>query len=73
MSVIPFGLIGAVVGHAVLDTTISMISIIGCISLAGVVVNDSLIMDFVNRKTRDGLDDSMASIEAGAERFGRSC
>ncbi len=70
MSVIPFGLIGAVVGHAVLDTTISMISIIGCISLAGVVVNDSLIMvDFVNRKTRDGLDDSMASIEAGAERF----
>ena len=55
MSVIPFGLIGAVVGHAVLDTTISMVSIIGCISLAGVVVNDSLIMvDFVNRKTREG-------------------
>ncbi|MFL6872085.1 MAG: efflux RND transporter permease subunit [Candidatus Azotimanducaceae bacterium] len=70
MSVIPFGLIGAVVGHAVLDTTISMVSIIGCISLAGVVVNDSLIMvDFVNRKTREGLDYSIASIEAGAERF----
>ena len=31
MSVIPFGLIGAVVGHAALDTTISIISIIGCI------------------------------------------
>jgi multidrug efflux pump subunit AcrB len=70
MSVIPFGLIGAVVGHAVLDTTISMVSIIGCISLAGVVVNDSLIMvDFVNRKTREGLDYAVASIEAGAERF----
>jgi multidrug efflux pump subunit AcrB len=70
MSVIPFGLIGAVVGHAVLDTTISMVSIIGCISLAGVVVNDSLIMvDFVNRKTREGLDYATASIEAGAERF----
>ena len=70
MSVIPFGLIGAVVGHAVLDTTISMVSIIGCISLAGVVVNDSLIMvDFVNRKTREGLNYAIASIEAGAERF----
>ena len=70
MSVIPFGLIGAVVGHAILDTTISMVSIIGCISLAGVVVNDSLIMvDFVNRKTREGLDYALASIEAGAERF----
>ena len=70
MSVIPFGLIGAVVGHAILDTTISMVSIIGCISLAGVVVNDSLIMvDFVNRKTREGLDYAIASIEAGAERF----
>ncbi|MEC8807990.1 MAG: efflux RND transporter permease subunit [Pseudomonadota bacterium] len=70
MSVIPFGLIGAVVGHAVLDTTISMVSIIGCISLAGVVVNDSLIMvDFVNRKTREGLDYALASVEAGAERF----
>ena len=63
MSVIPFGLIGAVVGHAVLDTTISMVSIIGCISLAGVVVNDSLIMvDFVNRKTREGLDLSLIHI-----------
>ena len=70
MSVIPFGLIGAVVGHAVLDTTISMVSIVGCISLAGVVVNDSLIMvDFVNRKTREGLNYALASVEAGAERF----
>ena len=70
MSVIPFGLIGAIVGHALLDTTISMVSIVGCIALAGVVVNDSLIMvDFVNRKTREGLDYAFASIEAGAERF----
>jgi multidrug efflux pump subunit AcrB len=70
MSVIPFGLIGAVVGHAVLDTTISMVSIVGCISLAGVVVNDSLIMvDFVNRKTSEGLNYALASVEAGAERF----
>lgn len=70
MSVIPFGLVGAVVGHAVLDTTVSIISIIGCIALAGVVVNDSLIMvDFVNRKTGEGLDYAAASIEAGAERF----
>ena len=70
MSVIPFGLIGAVVGHAVLDTTISMVSIIGCISLAGVVVNDSLIMvDFVNRKTREGWITLWPRWRAGAERF----
>ncbi|MFB3104588.1 MAG: efflux RND transporter permease subunit, partial [Pseudomonadales bacterium] len=42
MSVIPFGIIGAVVGHMFLGITINALSIIGIIALSGVVVNDSL-------------------------------
>jgi multidrug efflux pump subunit AcrB len=70
MSVIPFGIIGAVVGHMFLGVTINAFSIIGFFALAGVVVNDSLIMvDYVNRKVVDGMPPSEASVEAGAERF----
>jgi multidrug efflux pump subunit AcrB len=70
MSVIPFGIIGAVFGHMLLGMTINAISLIGFIALAGVVVNDSLIMvDFVNKKILQGVTPSMAAIEAGAERF----
>ncbi len=50
MAVIPFGFIGAVVGHIIFGVSISMLSIFGLIALAGVVVNDSLILvEFVNR------------------------
>ena len=70
MSVVPFGLIGAILGHALLGKTVSMVSIMGFIALTGVVVNDSLIMvDFVNRKLKEGIDHATASMEAGAERF----
>ncbi|NIP19193.1 MAG: acriflavin resistance protein, partial [Xanthomonadales bacterium] len=51
MSVIPFGAIGALVGHWMLGIQVSMMSFFGIIALAGVVVNDSLILvDFVNRE-----------------------
>ena len=70
MSVIPFGIIGAVLGHMFLGVTINAFSIIGLMALAGVVVNDSLIMvDYVNRKVMDGIAPARASVEAGAERF----
>ena len=70
MSVIPFGIIGAVVGHMLLGVTINAFSMIGFFALAGVVVNDSLIMvDYVNRKVIDGMKPSEASVEAGGERF----
>ena len=50
MSAIPFGLIGAVWGHILLDLNLSMMSMFGLVALTGVVVNDSLIMvDFINR------------------------
>jgi multidrug efflux pump subunit AcrB len=51
---IPFGIVGAVVGHILLGYDLSLISLMGVIALSGVVVNDSLIMiDFANRNRGD--------------------
>jgi len=70
MSVIPFGLIGAVVGHIIMDMAISMFSLFGLIALAGVVVNDSLIMvDFINKSRVKGVAIREAVIESGTARF----
>lgn len=70
MSVIPFGLIGAIVGHMMLGMDVSILSMFGIIALAGVVVNDSLIMvDFVNRARAQGSAIKHAAIEAGTQRF----
>ena len=70
MSVIPFGLIGAVIGHVVMGRAISMFSMFGLIALAGVVVNDSLIMiDFVNKARIKGVAIRQAVIESGTARF----
>ncbi|MDX2417661.1 MAG: efflux RND transporter permease subunit [Xanthomonadales bacterium] len=62
MSVIPFGTIGALIGHLILGIPVSMTSYFGIIALSGVVVNDSLILvDFVNRGRDAGvpLDDAV--------------
>ena len=70
MSVIPFGLIGAVIGHIVTGNAISMFSMFGLIALAGVVVNDSLIMiDFINKARSDGRPLMDAVVESGTARF----
>lgn len=70
MSVIPFGFIGAVIGHIVFDMTMSMLSVFGLIALAGVVVNDSLILvEFANRARRNEKSDEDALMVAGARRF----
>ncbi|GLS83074.1 efflux RND transporter permease subunit [Paraferrimonas haliotis] len=70
MSVIPFGIIGAVVGHLVLGLDISILSLMGIVALAGVVVNDSLILvDFVNKARLEGLSIKDAAINSGCERF----
>ena len=50
MSVIPFSLIGIVLGHVLMAKDFSMMSILGGLALVGVVVNDSLLLvDFINR------------------------
>ncbi len=70
MSVIPFGLIGAVLGHVIMGKAISMFSLFGLIALAGVVVNDSLIMvDFINKARLEGVALKRAVIQSGTERF----
>lgn len=70
MSVIPFGIVGAIIGHLVLGMAVSVLSICGIIALSGVVVNDSLIMvDFVNRARKEGFSLMEAAISAGTQRF----
>jgi len=70
MFVIPFGFIGAVVGHIIFDKSISMMSLFGLVALAGVVVNDSLLMvEFVNRARAEGLRLVDAVLQAGVKRF----
>lgn len=70
MSVIPFGVVGAIVGHLLLGHALSVLSMCGIIALAGVVVNDSLIMvDFVNRARAEGLSLIDSAIQAGSQRF----
>ncbi len=70
MSVIPFGIIGAVVGHFLLGKTINMMSMYGFIALTGVVVNDSLIMvDFINKAKDSGMKVIDIVVQAGTQRF----
>ena len=70
MAVIPFGAIGAVVGHVIMGKAISMFSMFGLFALAGVVVNDSLIMvDFINKARARGVPVRQAVVESGTQRF----
>ncbi|MBE0367908.1 efflux RND transporter permease subunit [Pseudoalteromonas aurantia] len=70
MSVIPFGVVGAVFGHMVMGMTMSSLSFFGIIAVAGVVVNDSLVMvDFVNKARDAGATIKQAVVEAGCKRF----
>ncbi len=70
MSVIPFGLVGALLGHILMRTELSIMSMCGIVALAGVVVNDSLVLvDYVNRELGKGQGLVAAVWEAGAARF----
>ena len=70
MSVIPFGVVGAMFGHMALGMTMSGLSMFGIIAVAGIVVNDSLVMvDFVNKARAEGVAIKEAVMQAGARRF----
>ena len=70
MGVIPFGIIGAIIGHWTMGYDMSMMSVMGIVALSGVVVNDSLILvDFVNKSTAAGQDKTSAILDAGCYRF----
>jgi len=70
MSVIPFGVIGAVFGHFVMGLSLSILSMFGITALIGVVVNDSLVMvDFVNQSRAAGVSTKDSVLQAGCSRF----
>ncbi|MEC8330635.1 MAG: efflux RND transporter permease subunit, partial [Verrucomicrobiota bacterium] len=70
MFVIPFGLIGAILGHWIMGQSMSILSILGFVALAGVVVNDSLVLvDFINNERENGAPIRKAIESAGAKRF----
>lgn len=70
MLAVPFAIIGALLGHIILNITPSYLSVFGMLALAGVSVNDTLVMvDYVNRRRAEGVTLHQAALEAGARRF----
>jgi multidrug efflux pump subunit AcrB len=70
MTAIPFGIVGAVVGHVVMGYELSTISLMGIVALSGVVVNDSLVLiDAANQRRRSGMSAIDAIQSAGLRRF----
>lgn len=66
---IPFGLIGVVAGHFALGLQLQFLSLIGFLALAGIVVNDSLILiDFAKKRRHEGIERIAAMIDAGRVR-----
>jgi len=76
MSAIPFGVVGAVIGHIlmgfVFGTTfnLGLLSLLGIVALSGVVVNDSLILiDLINRDRKSGMSLHEIIRDAATRRF----
>jgi len=70
MAIIPFGMIGAVWGHALLGLPLTLFSMFGLVALAGVVVNDSIVLiDFINSRVKAGMNIQDAILESGQRRF----
>jgi len=70
MSVIPFGAVGAIVGHYIMGWDLTFFSLLGIIALSGVVVNASLVLvDYINRQRREGIPIFEAVSTAGVVRF----
>ena len=70
LAVVPFGVIGALLGHMIMGVTPSDLSLFGIIAMAGVVVNDSLVMvDDINQRVRGGTPLREAVLQSGRLRF----
>ena len=70
MAIIPFGFVGVILGHWILGVAVSAESFVGIFGLAGVVVNDSLVMmDFIDQELEEGLPAREAIIEGAKGRF----
>lgn len=70
MAAIPFGMIGALIGHLLLGIPLGILSMFGIIALSGVIINGSLVMiDFLNENLDNGMEPEEAMIEAAKSRF----
>ena len=70
MAAIPFGIVGALFGHMIMGFNISILSLFGMVGLAGVVVNDSLVLIHATNRIRgDRFNARQAVIKAGGMRF----
>ena len=70
LAAVPFGWVGGLAGHALLGVQVSSFSMIGALALAGVVINDALVLiDRANRNRAQGMALRPALLEAGATRF----
>ncbi|MCJ8352314.1 efflux RND transporter permease subunit [Moritella sp.] len=70
MSVIPFGAIGAILGHIIMGNPLTLMSVLGMLALTGVVVNDSLVLvDYINKQRAEGVPLTEAVNNAGVARF----
>ena len=67
MSVIPFGLVGAILGHLVFGFNLSMFSLVALLGLAGVLVNDSIILVSAVQRRREGGDSLTDALVHGAQ------
>jgi multidrug efflux pump subunit AcrB len=70
MMSIPFGIVGAVVGHLIMGYSLSVMSTFGVVALSGVVINGALVLiDFANRRREEGKSSYDAIYDAGIQRF----
>jgi multidrug efflux pump subunit AcrB len=70
MSAIPFGIVGATIGHLIMGFNLSILSMFGIVALSGVVVNDALIMiDLINRERKSGIELSQVLRDCATRRF----
>lgn len=70
MSAIPFGLVGAILGHGIAGIAVSILSVFGILALSGIVVNDSLVLiSRIDDLRSEGCTLREAILEAGPQRF----
>jgi multidrug efflux pump subunit AcrB len=70
MTSIPFALVGAVLGHWLMGSDFTVLSMIGAVALTGIVVNDSIILvDFINKSRREGMRTTAAVVRGARNRL----
>lgn len=70
LAVLPFGLIGAVFGHLLMGQVLTLFSLFGAVTLAGIIANDSIVLvDFINRRIAEGTSLQEALLQSGRRRF----